>query len=347
MQTSRFFGTTLLVTRRPSPLSVLCALALLAVAGAAPAQTGWKPERPVEIVSGTAGGGAERSARLIQHLMQEKKLVLTPVAVVNKVGAGNALAYNYVAQKPGDGHYLLASTLSLTVGYLTGRSRLGYRDFTSICTLFDEYVVAVVRADSPLTNGRDLIERLKKDPGSLSIGLSSALGSATHLGMALVLKAAGVDVKRLKIVVFDSASKAITAALGGHVDVGASSLSSAVSPLESGSVRVLGVTAPQRVGGVYAQAPTWKEQGADAWFSSYRGIAAPKDLSDAQIVFWENVFSAIDQDARWHEDGEKNLVSRQFRRSRDSRKYLDELDGSMKSLLGELGMLKTAPPGGT
>jgi putative tricarboxylic transport membrane protein len=313
----------------------------IGIAQTASAQTAWKPDRAVEIVSGTSGGGAERSARLLQSLMQEKRLVMTPVAVVNKIGAGNALAYNYVAQKPRDGHFLLASTLSLTVGYLTGRSQLGYRDFTPICTLFDEYVVAVVRTDSSIANGRDLVERLKKDPASLSIGLSSALGSATHLGIAMVLKAAGVDVKRLKIVVFDSASKAITAALGGHVDIGASSLSSAVSQVESGAVRVLGITAPQRAGGVYAQSPTWKEQGADAWFSSYRGIAAPKELTAAQTAFWENVFAVIDQDARWQEDGDKNLVSRQFRRSSESRKYLDELDGAMKSLLGDLGMLKT------
>jgi len=298
------------------------------------------PERAVEIVSGTSGGGADRSARLLQSLMQEKRLVSTPVAVVNKVGAGNVLAYNYVGQKVGDGHFLLASTLSLTVGYLTGRSRLGYRDFTALCTLFDEYVVAVVRTDSPLKNGQDLIARLRKDPSSLSIGLSSALGSATHLGIAVVLRAAGVDVKNLRIVVFDSTGKAITAALGGHVDIGAASLSSVVSQVESGGVRVLGVTAPQRVGGVYAQSPTWKEQGADAWFSSYRGIAGPKDLSDAQIAFWENVFAVIDQDARWQEEGERSLVSRQFRRSRESRKYLDDLDAAMKSLLGELGMLK-------
>ncbi len=321
-------------------IACMCAGAAWLFAPAALAQSNWKPERAVEIVSGTAGGGAERSARLIQTLMQEKKLVTTPVALVAKIGAGNALAYNYVNQKPGDGHFLLSSTLSLTVGYLTGRSKLRYRDFTNICTLFDEYVVAVVRADSPLKNGQDVIAQLRKDPTSLSIGLSSALGSATHLGIAMVLKEAGVDVKRLRIVVFDSASKAITAALGGHVDIGAASLSSAVSQVDAGTVRVLGITAPQRVGGVYAQSPIWREQGANASFSSYRGIAAPRDLSDAQVAYWENVFAAIDQDARWHEEGEKNLVSRQFRRGRDARKYLDDLDGAMKSLLGELGMLK-------
>src|ERR1035437_4315801 len=328
------------VCRSASITAGVWAAAALIVAPAASGQSVWKPERAVEIVSGTSGGGADRAARLIQNLMQDKRLVTTPVVVVKKIGAGNSIAYNYVGQKAGDGHFLLASTLSLSVGYLIGRSRLGYRDFTPICSLFDEYVAIIVRADSPIKNGKDLVERLKKDPSSLSLGLSSALGSATHLGAAMVLKAAGVDVKKMKIVVFDSASKGIIAALGGQVDVAGSSLSSAVSHVEAGTVRVIGITAPQRLTGVYAQAPTWKEQGADAWFSSYRGIAAPKDLTDAQTADGENVFAAIDQDERWHEEGEKNLVYRQFRKSRETRKYLDDLEGQMKSLLGELGMLK-------
>ena len=321
-----------------SCIAAISAAALSAFACAASAQA-WKPEKPVEIVSGTTGGGADRMARMIQLLVQEKKLVTTPVAVVAKVGAGNSIAYHYVSQKAGDPHYLLASTLSLSVGHLTGRSKLGYRDFTPICMLFDEYVTILSRSDSPIRTGKDLIDRLRADPASLSIGFSSAIGSATHLGFAMVLRAAGVDVKKLRIVVFDSAAKGITAMLGGHVDVSASSLSSAVTHLQAGTLRALGITSQQRVGGVYAQTPTWKELGADAWFSSYRGMSAAKDISAPQVLFWENTFAAIDQDPRWHEEGEKYLVHRQFRKSRETRKYLDELDGPIKSLLDELGLV--------
>ncbi|MCC7484386.1 MAG: acyl-CoA dehydrogenase family protein [Burkholderiales bacterium] len=66
---------------------------LLMLAPAALAQPAWKPERPVEIVTGTTGGGADRMARLIQLLSREKKLVPAPVQVVAKVGAGNSIAY--------------------------------------------------------------------------------------------------------------------------------------------------------------------------------------------------------------------------------------------------------------
>jgi hypothetical protein len=55
------------------------------------------------------------------------------------------------------------------------------------------------------------------------------------------------------------------------------------------------------------------------------------------------VFSAIDGDARWHEEAEKNLLHRQFRKSRETRAYLGELEEPLKAVLGDLGMLKTAP----
>ena len=78
----------------------------------------------------------------------------------------------------------------------------------------------------------------------------------------------------------------------------------------------------------------------DAEFSSYRGFAAPRDLTVLQIAYWEKVFAAIDQDERWQDEAEKNLLHRQFRASRDIRKYLGELEVLLKAVLADLGMLK-------
>ncbi|MBF8253398.1 MAG: tctC6 [Deltaproteobacteria bacterium] len=315
------------------------ATALLMVPCAA-AQSDWKPERAVEIVSATSGSAAERAGRLAMMLMQEKNLVPTPVAMVVKIGAGGSLAHNFLATKAGNAHYLLLSTMSLTTNTLTGLGALGYRDFTPIAMLFDEYLAVFVRADSPIKDGRDLLERLKKDPASLSNGISSALGSATHLGPMLAFKTAGVDVRKMRTVVFNSASNSVIAVLGGHVDFASASLSSTAAQVDAGGVRLLGLTAPQRIAGKYAQVPTWKEQGADAWLSSYRGIIAPKAITEAQIAYWEDVFTVIDADPRWLEYAETYMVNRQFRKSRDTRKYLDDLEAKIKPLLADLGMLK-------
>lgn len=325
--------------------SIVCRGALIAasfmLAAAATAQPAWKPERAVEIIIGTAPGNSpDRLGRTLQSLWTEKRLVETPVQVVNRPGAGNVIAWQYLSTRAGDPHYLMVATLSLSTGYLTGRSRFGYRDFTPLAILYDEYVAITVRADSPIRDGRDLIERLRKDPGSLSLGQSSALGSANHLAAGLVLKAAGVDVRKVRTVVFDSAGPVITAALGGHVDFVATSVSVPVPQMQAGGVRVLGVVAPRRLGGVYANVPTWRELGVDAVLSSYRGMIGAKDMTDAQIAFWEDRLATATREPSWRAEAEKNHLDATFVRSREMRKYLDDLESGIKSLLDDLGLLK-------
>ena len=95
-----------------------------------------------------------------------------------------------------------------------------------------------------------------------------------------------------------------------------------VPHLQAGTVRVLGITARRRMSGAYSDVPTWREQGVPVEFSSYRGFSAPKDLPPSAIAYRENVFSSIDSDPRWHEEAEKNLLHRQFRKSRESEQYL-------------------------
>ena len=56
----------------------------------------------------------------------------------------------------------------------------------------------------------------------------------------------------------------------------------------------------------------------------------------------EFVFGAIDRDPRWHEEAEKHLLHRQFRKSRETQQYLGELEGPLKAVLADLGMLKAA-----
>jgi len=325
------------------PLAASCALAiaLIAAPGAVLGQGAWKPDRPVELISGSAAGNSiDIMLRTIARITQEKRYVEVPVNVMNRPGGGNTIAWNYLTQRAGDGHYLMVANLNLSAGHLTGTTTYSYRDFTPVCILFDEYVAFVVKADSPIKSGRDLIERLKKDPTSLSLSFSSVAGGANHIAAGLVLKTAGVDVRKVRTVVFDSASKAITAALGGHVDIVSASASVPVPHLKAGTVRVVGITSPRRVAGVYADVPTWKEQGADASFSNYRGIIGPKNLPATQLAYWEGVFSALDKDESWRADLDRNLWVANYTNGRDTRKYWDDLAVQLRVTLDDLGLLK-------
>src|SRR6476660_10301297 len=84
---------------------ILCAIALTVMS--ARAQTArWTPTKPVEILVGVSpGGGIDRTARTLQKLLQEKRLVETPVNVVNKPGGGSTVVQAYLKMKPGDAHY--------------------------------------------------------------------------------------------------------------------------------------------------------------------------------------------------------------------------------------------------
>jgi putative tricarboxylic transport membrane protein len=314
--------------------------ALAAAPAAAPAQ-GWKPQQPVEVIIGSAAGSSpDTLARYIQKIWHERKLVEVPVSVVNRVGGGNTIAWNFLSSKAGDGHFVMASNINLSAGHLTGTTTWSYRDFTSLGILFHEYIALSVAVDSSIKDGRDLVARLRKDPGAASISVSSVAGGANHIAAGLVFRTAGIDVKKVRTVVFDSAGKVMTAALGGHVDVAVTSLTAVANQLKAGKVRVLGVTSPRRLAGEMAPFPTWKELGADVDFSNYRGFIGAPGLGAAQVAYWEAVLAGVDRDEGWRAYLENNQLSRQLMSGRDARKYMDDLAGPLKAVLGDLGMLK-------
>jgi putative tricarboxylic transport membrane protein len=320
------------------PIAWVLALLLAPVFAFAQA---WKPEKPVEIVVGTSPGGPQdRTARLIQRVLQEQKLAPTPVNIVNKAGGGGVIGLTYVSQHPGDAHYLMLNSITLLTNHITGRTTLAYNDFTPIAVLGVEYVGVAVRAESPLKTGRDLVERLKKDPGALSVSIGTTFGNATHVSFALAMKAAGVDIRKLKTVVFNSGGDAMTALLGGHVDAMASAPSTLVQQIKAGKVRMLAIGAPHRLGGDLSGIATWKELGIDANFELWRGLAGPKNLTRAQVQFWDDALGRLVQTEEWKSDLARYVMENVYRNSADTGRYWKAEHDEVKSLLIELGLAK-------
>ena len=105
--------------------NLLPALALLLLAGSAGAQSAWKPERNVEIISGTAAGGAvDKANRTVQRIWQDKKILDVTSSVVNKPGGGNTIAWNYINQHAGDGHYVSIAPYTILTNKIIGMSQL-------------------------------------------------------------------------------------------------------------------------------------------------------------------------------------------------------------------------------
>jgi putative tricarboxylic transport membrane protein len=301
----------------------------------------WKPEKPVEIIIGTSPGGPQdRTGRTIQKILQEQKLVPTPVNVVNRAGGGGVVGLNHLSQHPGDGHYLMVNAMTLFTNHITGRTPLAYTDFTPIAVMGIEYVGVSVRADSPVKSGRELVERLQKDPSSLSIAVGTALGNATHVSFALAMKKAGVDIRKLKTVVFSSGSESMTALLGGHIDVSASAPSTLIEQIKAGKVRMLAIGAPRRLAGDLAGVPTWKELGVDAEFELWRGLAAPKGMTRAQIQFWDDALGKVVRTEEWKSDLARFEMENVYRDSADTARYWKAEHDEVKAVLMELGLAR-------
>ena len=300
----------------------------------------WSPQKNVEIVVTSAPGGSnDKTARTVERILAAHKLVGASLTVVNKPGGGSSIAFNYVNQHAGDAHYLLIGTTGLLTGHIMGTNKMSYADFTPIASLFNDYVVFAVNANSPVKTGKDLIERLKKDPKSVALGVV-AVGSHNHVAVGLVLRAAGGNARDLKTVTFKGSAESLTALLGGHIDLVATAAGNAYPHVAGGKLRAVGVAAPQRFGGALADVPSWKEQGIDVVYGGWRALMGPKGLTAAQVAYWEEVMRKATATKEWKEDLEKNYWSDDFVTSAQFRKDLDRDYADMKAVLVEIGLAK-------
>jgi putative tricarboxylic transport membrane protein len=302
---------------------------------------GWKPHKAVEvIVSTTPGGGIDRTARLLQKILQEGGLLKVPVVVVNKPGGGGTMQVTYLNQHPSDGHYIAVNSSTLIQNDINGRSTVKYTDVTPLCNLFSEYILIAVRADSPLKTGRDFIEQLRREPTSLTISVGAVAGGANHLSIALLGKAVGVDVKKVRVPIFGSSAEGTTALLGGHIDAAAGTPSSIVAMVRAGKVRALGILSPTRIAAPYADTPTWTEQGYPVVMKTWRGVIAPKGTTPEQVAFWENILEKAVGTEMWKQSLEQNVAVADYLNSAQTRRLYNDQYVQDRTLLRDLGMVK-------
>ena len=314
--------------------------ALLCATATVHAQPAWKPEKSVEIIVGTSPGGPQdHMGRMLQKVLQESRLVDVPVSVENKPGGGGAVALAALAQRTG-GSTLMINAPTMLSNQITGRSTLAYTDFAALAILGIEYECVAVRTESPLKSGRELVDRLKKDPSALSVSIGTSLGNSGHLAFALAMKAAGVDIRKLKTVAFNSAGDGITALLGGHIDLVSTPPSAVLQHVQAGKLRVLALTAPARARGELANVPSGKELGVNSTHEVWRGVIGPRGMTRAQIAYWDDVLGKLAKNDAWKKDLEQSQIENVYRNSAETVKYLKSEYDEARGILTDLGLAK-------
>lgn len=327
---------------RGCSVKIVALAAVLVAAGPAPAQETWKPTRPITLIAPNAPGGtSDRTARELQRIFQKHQLIEVPLNVVNRPGGNGTIALNQLNSQAGDAHTLLIMTSAVISNHITGLTAFNYADFSPVALLLGDNYGVNVRAGSPIRSARDLLDRVKKDPESVTFGVSS-VGGTNHTSLVAALRKSGVDLKKTKIASFQGGGQISLQLLGGHVEAINTGLSNMADHLVQGKMRTLVISGPRRMRAPFADVPTWKEVGVDVTLLGWRGILAAKGITPAQVAYWDNVFRRLSQTEDWKSDLHNNYWVNIYAGAAETRRWLDAEQLETRQLLTELGMAKTA-----
>lgn len=298
--------------------------------------------KPIEVIApASPGGGWDTTARVFTSALQEEKIVTVPITVVNKPGGSGVVGWNYMNQHAPDGHFVAMSSTVIHANELLGRTTMSLADVTPLAMLTTEWHAVVVGKNSSIKTGKDLMEKLKQDPASLSIGIGLGVGNDDYMSFMKAAKAAGVDVTKLKrIVIFPSGKELMVAVLGGHVDVISTGLSEIVEQHRADKVRIVGISAPKRLDGADSDLPTWNEQGIDGTFGHWRGLFGPKGMSAEQVKIWGDMIARLVKTKSWKEGIAKNGWDDAYLPSAEYKAFLEKEGKSFAATFGELGIVK-------
>lgn len=321
-------------------LKTTAAVLAVTLSASAPAQTAF-PSGPIEIVvPASPGGGWDTTARVIQKVITDKKLVTVPVNVVNRPGAGGQVGWSYLNEYKGNPNYLAMNSNQLFPPQLTGQSKLKFEDFTPIARLTSEYITLAVPTNSPYRTGKQFLDALKADPTRLTVGIGSGVASSDHVAFLQAAKAAGVDVKKVRIVVFSSGGDQMAAVLGGSVNAVSTGLSESLEQAKAGKLRLLAVSSPERLPGDAKDVPTWEEQGIAGTFLHWRGIMAPGNLSAAQTAAWDKIIGEMVRSPEWKAELARRGWISTYLDSKAFTAFLKTSRDQFETVLKDIGLIK-------
>jgi tripartite-type tricarboxylate transporter receptor subunit TctC len=280
------------------------------------------PSRPVQIiVPFPPGGVADLVARPMAAGLE--KQLKQPVAVVNKPGAAGAVGMQSAAVSKPDGYTLLSALVSISVipevDELFGRPKTYKReDFAPIALLSADPMIVVVKKESPFKSMADISAEAKRRPGEIMYS-SSGIYGATHVPTEMWAHAAGIKMRHIPT---PGGGPALTALLGGHVDILFSVPIIAYAQIKSGDLRPLAVTSDKRLA-AYPDVPTLKELGYDVEYYIWCGLFAPQATPKETLKVLRDAVRQVVAAPEFKNAMEKMKTPIDYRDAEDFKKFWD------------------------
>ena len=246
------------------------------------------PSKPLKfVVPFSAGSATDAVGRIVAQAMGEA--LGQPVSVENKAGANGILGAEAVKASAGDGYTFLVTTSTTQAANVSLYKKLSYdpvKDFTPIGKIGETGFILMVQNDFPAKDMKEFIAYGKANPGKLAYGHGS---SGSLVSAALLGQMAGLE---FLSVPYKSIPPALTDLLGGQLQFAFADVGNAVSQMNGGRLKGLGVTTAKRAGKAPQIPPigdTVKDYAMGAWF----GLMAPAGLPADVKVKVGTAFAAV------------------------------------------------------
>ena len=313
----------------------LKSLAAMAAAGVLPvsAQTASSFKM---MIPANPGGGWDSTGRALGKAMQEAGAA-SSVSYDNKGGAAGAIGLaQFVNASKGDPNALMVMGAVMLGGIITGKPPVGLDKVTPLARLTSEYNVFVLPANSPFKTMQDVVNQLKKDPGSVKWGGGSR-GSTEHIAAAMIAREVGVDPAKINYVAFRGGGEATAAILGGNVTVGGSGYSEFAEYIAAGKMRPVGVTSGTRLKGV--NVPTLKEQGINVEIGNWRGVYGAPGITAVQRKALIDALAKTFKHKAWQDAMAKNGWTPAWMAGDEFANFVDSEFASMRATMAKSGMI--------
>ena len=313
----------------------LRSMAMLTLAGALPMTA--RAADPIKMmIPANPGGGWDTTGRALGKAMQDAG-VASSVSYENKGGAAGAIGLaQFVNSTKGDPNALIVMGAVMLGGMITSKPPVSLSQATPIARLTSEYNVFVLPGDSPFKSIKDVVEQLKKDPGSVKWGGGSR-GSTEHIAAAMLARAVGVDPSKINYVAFRGGGEATAAILGGNVTIGGSGYSEFAEYIKTGKMRAVAVTSDKRLPGI--DVPTLKEQGIDVVIGNWRGVYGAGGIDAAQRKALTDRVVAATKSKSWAESLAKNQWTPAVLAGPAFEQFVDAEFASLRAVMVKSGMV--------
>jgi putative tricarboxylic transport membrane protein len=297
------------------------------------------PNKPILFITHSGpGGGMDTMLRRITDIMAKEKLVSQQMRVENVQGGSGAKAMTTLVKRKGDDHVLAGMTsVWVAAPLISPDVKVSYKDMTPIALLGLDPNLVVVRADSPFKTMKELIDYAKANPNKVKQA-GASVTSTPNFDRIAIAEATGAN---WDYVAFPSGGEAITAVLGGHVNLVIGQPADMGGHLKAGALRAIASFSDARLGG-YPNVPTLRELGIAARVSrgTVRGIVAPPDMPAGAVQYWEDVLRKLTQTQGYQQFGSEIELFPKFLTSKEFKQFLDEETETLTKSLARIGELK-------